>query len=159
MAERIDQSTLAQKIWEGEIDSAPSPTDSSALVKRLYEEVWSKGNLSLVDEFFSSNFIDHNLPPGVPDGREGYKAGVAMIRASFPDIKYKLDQVVVEDNRLAVRLTGTGTHKGDFMEIPPTGKQVKYTSMTFFHLNNGKFTERWAITDIPGLIQQLTAKG
>jgi steroid delta-isomerase-like uncharacterized protein len=160
MDNRIERLGQAEKIWDGEMDRGSDPVDENVvLVKQLYEEVWNNGDLSLVDELLSPDFVDYNQPPGAPNGREGYKAGVSMIRTAFPDIKFSLDQILAEDDRLAFRLTGTGTHKGDFLGISPTGKQVSLESMTFVHMDKGKISERWGISDIPRVIEQLQAKG
>lgn len=151
-----DRLGRAEKIWSGEINPGAELFEKNiTLVKRLFEEVWNKGNLSLVDEFLAADFVDYNRPPDAPDGREGYKAGVNMIRTAFPDFHFTLDQILAEDNRVAIRLTGSGTHKGDFLGISPTGKQVTLGSMTFIHIKNGKLAERWGISDIPRVIQQL----
>ena len=156
MDKQIDRSAQAEKIWAGEIDPGSDLTDKNvALVKRFFEEVWNKGNLSLVDEFLAPDFEDYNQPPGTPRGHKGYKASVNMFRTAFPDIQFTLDQVLAEDDRVAIRLTGRGTHKGNFMGIPPTGKQVSFGGMTFIHIQDGKVAERWGISDIPGLMQQL----
>ena len=156
MDTHIDRSRQAEKIWAGEINPGSDHSNKNVeLVKRFFEEVWNKGNLGLVDEFLAPDFVDYNRPPGTPDGREGYTAGVNMIRTAFPDFHFTLDQILAEDNRVAVRLTGCGTHKGDFLGISPTGKQVELGSMTFIHIKNGKLAERWGISDIPRVIQQL----
>jgi len=151
---------MAEKIWAGEI--IPGSDDSEkniSLVKLFFEGVWNKGNLSQVDEFMAQDFVDYNRPPGAAEGREGYKAGVTMIRTAFPDFNFTLDQILAEGDHVAIRLTGSGTHKGDFMGISPTGKQVALGSMTFLRIKNGKISERWGISDIPRVIQQLQAKG
>lgn len=156
----IDRSVAAQKIWAGEIEPRPEDTNNyEVLVKRLYEEVWNKGNLDDVDEILAADFFDYNQPPGAPDGREGYKAGVKMIRTAFPDIHFTLDHILAEDDRVAIRLTGSGTHQGDFLGIPATGKRASLESMTFFHFKNGKIAKRWGISDFPRVLQQLQAKG
>ena len=80
-----------------------------------------------------------------------------LLRSAFPDIRFSLDQILVEDERLALRVTARGTHQGLFMGIPATGKQVVFGGMTFIHFRNGKLAERWDITDLPGLMQQLSA--
>ncbi len=126
-----------------------------ALVQRFFEEVWNKGNLNLVDELLAQDFEDHGRPPGTPRGHKSYKSSVNMFRSAFPDIRFTLDQIMAEDDRVAIRLTGRGTHKGNFMGIAPTGKQASFGGMTFMHIQDGKVAERWGISDIPGLMQQL----
>src|SRR4030067_2191008 len=152
----INRALQAEKIWSGETNPGPDHSDKNIeLVKRFFEEVWNKGNLSLVDEVLAPDYEDYNRPPGTPRGLKGYKANVNMIRSAFPDIRFTLDQVFAENDHVAIRLTGHGTHKGNFMGIPPTGKQVSFGGMTFIRIQDGKVAERWGISDIPGLTQQL----
>jgi predicted ester cyclase len=84
---------------------------------------------------------------------------VAMFRSAFPDIQFTLDHILAEGDRVAIRLTGRGTHRGVFMGIAPTGKQVSFGGMAFIRLQNGKFAERWGLSDMPGLMQQLSGSG
>lgn len=152
----MDKRELAEKAWAGERHSSSGPSNQNvALVERFFEEVWNKGNLSLVEELLSPNYEDHGLPPGAPHGLNGYKASVNMFRAGFPDIHFTLDQVLSEGDRVALRLTGRGTHNGNFMGIAPTGKQVSFGGMTFLRMEAGKVAERWGISDMPGLMGQL----
>ena len=160
MDKRIDQSRQAENIWAGGTDPGSDLAEKNvALVRRFFEEVWNRGNLSMVDEFLAQDYEDNNLPPGTPRGHKGYKASVNMFRSAFPDIQFTLDQVLAENDHLAIRLTGRGTHKGNFMGIPPTGKQVSFGGMTFIRIQDGKVAERWGISDIPGLMQQLGGPG
>lgn len=156
MDKRIDQSKMAQRIWLGEQGLNTDLADTNVqLVRRFFDEVWNKGNLSVVDELLTQNYVDHNQPPGSLRGRKGYKTTVNMFRSAFPDIQFTLDQILAEGDRLAIRLTGRGTHQGSFMGVPPTGKQVSFGGMTFVRFENGQVAERWGISDIPGLMQQL----
>ena len=156
MDKQLDRSKWAESIWSGETEPGNDQVDTNiALVKRFFEEVWNKGNLSLVDELLAQNYVDYNQQPGTPRGRKGYKITVNMFRSAFPDIQFTLDQILAEGDRLAIRLTGRGTHQGSFMGISPTGKQVSLSGMTFIRIENGQVAERWGISDIPGLMQQL----
>lgn len=128
---------------------------NAAIVQRFFEEVWNKNNLSLADELLAKDYVDHNAPPGSTGGIEGYKQSVAMFRSAFPDINFTLDDIRSENALVAIRLTGRGTHKGNFMGFAPTNKQVAFGGMTFIRLENGKIVERWGLSDMAGLAQQL----
>lgn len=156
MNDQDDKALSAEKIWAGKAVPSSSIAEKNAdLVRRFFDEVWNKGKLELVDEFLAPGYEDHNLPPGAMRGHKGYKATVNMFRTAFPDIEFTLDQVLAEESRVAIRLTGRGTHKGNFMGIAPTGKQVSFGGMTFITIQDGKVAERWGISDMPGLMQQL----
>jgi steroid delta-isomerase-like uncharacterized protein len=156
MDESFDRSKTAENIWAGVSDPGPNPAEKNvALVKRFIEEIWNKGNLSLMDEFLIQDFEDHNLLYVAPRGYNGFKSSVNLFRSAFPDFQFTLDQILAEGDRLAIRLTGRGTHKGNFMGIPPTEKNVSFDSMTFMRVQDGKIAEHWGLLDIPGLVQQL----
>lgn len=130
---------------------------NKTVVRRLIEESWNQNNLAVADELLLSNFVDHNLPPGAPNGVEGYKQGVNMFRAAFPDIRFAIDHMLAERDRVAIRLSAQGTHQGNFMGIAPTGRRVTFRGMAFIRLDGSKVAERWGLSDLPGLMQQLTA--
>ncbi len=160
MDKRVDRSRSAEQIWAGGIDPASDLTERNvAFFRRFFEEVWNKGSLSLVDEYLAQDYEDHNQAPGTPQGPKGYQASVNRFRSAFPDIQFTLDQVFAENNHLAFRQTGRGTHKGNFMGISPSGRQVSFGGMTFIRIQDGKIAEGWGILDIPGLMQQLVGPG
>lgn len=157
MAEAKNRSAWAESIWSG--DLTPARTNSAEaniqVVRRVFEEVWNQGNLDLLDELLDPEFIDHSAPPGTPPGIRGYKIAITRFRNAFPDIRFNLDQVTAEDDRVAIRLTGKGTHRGMFLGIPGTNKVVSFGGMTFIRMDNRMVMERWGISDMPGLMMQL----
>ena len=130
--------------------------DNKTIARRLYEECFNKGNLGLVDEIVSESFVSSTPNPGgLPPNREGFKQTVTLLRSGFPDLAMTVDDMVVEGDMVAVRVTARGTHKNEFMGIPPTGKQVTMTGMDFMRFENGKVVERWGAWDQLGMMQQL----
>ena len=98
---------------------------NKALYRQFVEEVFNRGNTSAIDELVAPDFVEHEeLPPGVPSGREGVKQLSIMLRSAFPDLKATIDDILAEGDKVAARMTWRGTHKGEFMGIPPTGKSV-----------------------------------
>ena len=129
---------------------------NKAIVRRLYEAVFNHaGDLAVVDEFVAEDFVDHASPPGLPPGREGFRQTVLAWRRAFPDITLRVDEIVAQDNVVAIAWTGTGTHLGDLMGIPPTGIAGQVTGMSFNHIAGGQVLERWGNSDDLGLMQQL----
>jgi steroid delta-isomerase-like uncharacterized protein len=131
--------------------------DPKALYRRWFEEVVSKGNLSLADELLADDYVMHF--PGMPEpvDREGHKQLVMMFRAGFPDWVETVEDVIAEGDKVVIRVTGRGTHEGEFQGIPPTGARVTATGMGIARIADGRIAETWAAYDALGLMQQLGA--
>ena len=127
---------------------------NKAMVRRIFDEVIVKGNLSAVDEIMASNYVYH-FPGQDVKGPEGFKEFVQMMRTAFPDLSFTIEDQVAEGDKVATRETMRGTHKGDFMGIAATGKQVTFTGMVIVHFQDGKEVEAWGSPDMLGLFQQL----
>jgi hypothetical protein len=93
--------------------------------------------------------------PGAPTGLVGAKAVHQGLLTAFPDSHTTIDDLVAEGDRVVMRGTATGTHKGSFMGAPPTGKSFKVTTMSVFRIANGKIVEHWGVVDGTGVLQQL----
>lgn len=132
-----------------------STEENKVLGRRWIEEIWGKGNLAVVDEILASNFVFHYAPPGVAPDREGYKQTLTMYRTSSPDMHYTVDDMVAEGDKVAIRWAGKGTHRGDLMEIAPTGKKVTITGISIIRIAGGKIVEEWTEQDMLGVLQQL----
>jgi len=125
------------------------------LAQRFYEEVWNKGNLDAVTDLMTSDFVDHAAPPGFPTGPEGAKQVFIMYRNAFPDFRLSVEDLIAEDDKVVARWVTHGTHQGELMGIPPTGKAVTVTGIDVFRLAGGKIAEHWAEFDTLGMMQQL----
>ncbi len=134
-----------------------SSEENKALIREVIEEVWNKGNLEAVDRYFAPDYVDHAPLPGQAPGPEGYRGAVAAVRDAFPDLRLTLEDILAEGDRVAFRYTMEGTHQGDFMGIPPTGKPFSVGGMIIARVAEGKAVERWANLDTLGLMQQLGA--
>ena len=132
-----------------------STEENKALSQRFIYEVLNKKNLQAIDDLIAPDAIDHAAPPGVPPGSEGVKQFLAMVLTAFPDYKETIEDMIAEGDKVVTRSTWQGTHRGAFMGIPPTGKQVKVTSIDISRVANGKFVEHWGLQDVPRLMEQL----
>jgi len=94
-------------------------SENKAVIRRLYNEVMNKGNLSILEEHIAPSFVNHAAPPGTQPGIEGVKQIVTMYRTAFPDLRVTADEVIAEGDKVATRWTMHGTHRGEFMGIPP----------------------------------------
>lgn len=126
------------------------------LVMRFFEEALNDGKLELLDEIMAADYIEHGAPPDRPPGREGFKAFLGMVAGAFPDLHVHVEDVLAEGDKVAVRLTVHGTHKGVLMgDIQPTGRQAKWTGIDILEIEGGKIVGRWSERDLLGLMQQL----
>ena len=132
-----------------------STEENKALLRRLVDEGLHKKNLGIMDELISPNFVNHSAPAGIPPTRDGYRQYVEMLLASFPDIYLDIEDLIAEGDKVVVRYTVRGTHRGSFMELPPSGKQFSFTGIGIQRIVDGKFVERWEQADTLGLLQQL----
>ena len=132
-----------------------STEDNNALVRRFYDEVFNKKNLAVSDDFLDPHIIEHALPPGLPSGSEGSRQFIGMYLTAFPDLHLTAEDMIAEGDRTVARFTMRGTHKGEFLGIPPTSKQVTMTGIQVVRITNGKIAENWINLDALGLLQQL----
>ncbi len=128
---------------------------NKAVVLRLVERVWNGHNLDLVDELFAADFDNG---PGQPRGPAPVKEWHRSTRESFPDLCYSVEEVLAEGNRLALRWTASGTQRGRFGPIPPTGKVATYAGVHFFTVEEGLISDLWATNDTLGKVIQLGAE-
>jgi steroid delta-isomerase-like uncharacterized protein len=127
-----------------------------AIVDRFTDKAWNGGNLDVIDDLFSEDYVGHDAPNPEPvRGTEGMKNFLRMYHAAFSDAQIVLDDVLVDGDKVVTRWTGTGTHDGDLMGIPPTGKPVSFTGIRIFRLAGGKIVEGWVNWDTFGLMKQL----
>lgn len=132
-----------------------SADQNKALVKRLYQELLTKNNTQVVDELVAGNYVDHYAPPGLPAGPDGLKALAAMYGSAFPGMKLTFEDQIADGDRVVSRWRVQGTHQGELMGIPPTGKQVNITGIAIDRIAGGKVAEHWEIFDQLGMLQQL----
>jgi len=120
------------------------------------KEVFSRGNISLVDELLAPDFVEHEeLPPGIPPGREAVKQFSTLFRSAFPDLKITIDDIIAEGDKVVVRGIWSGTHKGEFMGIPPTDKSVSFGVIDIVRIVGGKVVEHWGQMEPLRMMQQL----
>lgn len=130
-------------------------TDNAELIRRLHRALLESRDLATVDEFFADGFVSHNNPPELPPGLAGVKRFFEMFRDAFPDLEVTIDELVVEGDRVAVATTMRGTHRGELMNLPPTGKRVSVTGIDMVRIEDGKIVEHRGLTDTVGLMRQL----
>lgn len=126
---------------------------NKALLRRFYQEVMEKGNIAAVDQFVDPKYVEHNPVPGQAPGIEGLKQVFTMFLAAFANPRITVEDMVAEGDKVVSRYTGRATHKGEFMGIAPTGKEVTFNGIEIARIAGGKLVEHWEIMDMSGLMQ------
>jgi predicted ester cyclase len=132
-----------------------SAQDNKALVRGFVDEVQSGGNIDLIDEICSPKFVNHSAPPGLPTDCEGIKIATVMFRRAFPDSYFTVEDMMAEGDKVATRKTFHGTHEGEFMGIPPSGRSVTMSLIDIVRITEGRVVEHWSVGDTLGMMQQL----
>ena len=132
-----------------------STEENKALSRRVIEDIINKQNPALADELIDTNFVDHGVAGMGFKGPEGFKQYVTTLITAFPDLHLTIDDMVAEGDKVAMRLTARGTHKGDFRGIAPTGKQVTMSGIVIQRIANNKCVEGWLVNDNLGMLQQM----
>jgi steroid delta-isomerase-like uncharacterized protein len=132
-----------------------SSDENKARQHEFVERVQNRGQLEAIDDLLAPDVVNHTPPPGLSADREGAKAIIGAIRQGFPDHDAVVEHMIAEGDLVATYKTLTGTHSGDFMGIPPTGRRATIRVMDFVRYRDGKVTEHWNIVDVAGLLQQL----
>ena len=123
--------------------------------RTFIEKGLNQKDLSALETYFSPDLTDHALPPGLPPGLEGRKIFASALLAAFPDLRVDVNDLIAEGEKLVTRYSVRGTHKGELMGIPPTGKEISITGTAIDRFENGQSIEHWEIIDQVGLMQQL----
>jgi steroid delta-isomerase-like uncharacterized protein len=125
-------------------------------VRRLFEEVWNKGNLPVADELFAPTYSHHDSStPDVGRGPESEKRRATLYRTAFPDLRLAIEDIIAEGETVMARWSCRGTHKGPLNGIAPTEKQFTISGVSIARFANGKMVEGWVNWDALGLMQQL----
>jgi len=130
--------------------------DSKSIIQRFYDEI-TAGNFDVVDELVADDFIEHEEFPGIESNKAGVKQFFTMFRAAFPDMRMDAHEIVAEGDLICVRGTMSGTHQGDFMGLPPSGRQFSVEGFDMVRMRDGQFTEHWGLFDSLAMMQQLGA--
>jgi predicted SnoaL-like aldol condensation-catalyzing enzyme len=129
---------------------------NKTLVRRFFETVLSDGDLTALDELIATDYVGHdpNLPP-LPPGPEGVSLFALGSRVAFPDQRVTIQDLLAEGDRVAVRFSLEGTHRGDLLDLPPTGRHVAVQGVALYRIAGGKIAEGWIGLDGIGLLDQL----
>jgi predicted ester cyclase len=128
-------------------------SEENKAIMRLWFDMYTTGDVNIADEIFAPSWLDHAT--GRSKNVADVKANVWRARAAFPDVQVTIEDMVAEGDKIAVRYSWTGTHRGEFMGIAPTGKKISWASCTVRRIVDGKIIEHWMLGDNLGLLKQL----
>jgi steroid delta-isomerase-like uncharacterized protein len=135
---------------------APAGTSPRALAQRFTDEVLNAHDLDgALTELVTEDFVEQNPLPGQGPGRAGLRDVLAGMNAAFPDLRWDVQDTLVEGDRITTLSFWTGTHRGDFLGIPATGRQVRVEAWTLDRYTGGQLAESRIIMDVAGLLGQL----
>jgi steroid delta-isomerase-like uncharacterized protein len=119
------------------------------------EALFNRGELERVEEFVTPDFVNHEAWPGEDPGFEGFRVRLRRLREAFPDFHMEVEDVLAEGDRVAYRATVTGTHRGEILGIPATGRSFRVQHMHLLRMEDGRAAEHWATRDDLGMMIQL----
>lgn len=132
------------------------PTDVKSIVRRLYEEVWNKRRFEIASQLISpSHALNETHLGGSAVGPEAYKRAVTQYIAAFPDLRFSVEDIISEKDKVVVSWTITGTHKREFRGIAATNKKISFEGITINYVADGKIMDSVVSMDYFGLLEQL----
>ena len=127
---------------------------NKALVMRTHDEVWSKGNLDLINDLYSPEYIAH-WASGEDTDREGIRAMIAEARSAFPDMTEEVIHIVAEGDLVVTHFISSGTFTGEMRGLQPSGKKISRPEIAVHRIVDGKIVEQWTVSDQLSLMKQL----
>ena len=132
-----------------------SPEQNKQVIRQVFE-FYNQQDIEKVEKLFSTKHIFF-FPGAPPMDWNSHKQFILGLSKAFPDLHFKIEDILAEGDKVAYRLTVNGTHKGEFQGIRPTDKKVSFSSTGISNIVDGKVAEDWVDADIMGLMQQLGA--
>ena len=127
-------------------------------VRRWIDEGWSKGNLAVADELLTDGFVLHD-PVATREvvGREAERALIGGLRDSIPDLTFTIDDLVADGDDVTIRWIAEGTHGGELLGFPSTGRSLAIRGVDMYRLEDGRIAESWTFWDLPGMLRTVSA--
>jgi steroid delta-isomerase-like uncharacterized protein len=137
-------------------------TDLKSLGRRFYDEVFNNGAVAAhaaLDEILADDFVEHEEVPGFAPDRAGVIEFFSMMHRAFPDISVEVKAMAVDGDQLLTHAVMRGTHRGEFMDIPATGRKVEVALADRTRFRDGRAVEHWGVTDMMAMMEQLGVIG
>jgi len=137
--------------------SEAGSTEADATLLRESVEAFNAGDMAKLLAVAAPDIVIHYAEMPEPlQGRETWQQGYELVKRAFPDLKIRVDDLVAADDKVALRLTLSGTHQGEFQGIPATGRTISYVSHEFYRVADGLVAEEWICSDMASLFSQLS---
>ena len=129
--------------------------DLKHLNERFNEEVFRRRRVDAIDELLTDDFVEHTPAPGAGTDRQATKDFIGMMLAAFPDLDFSIDRQIAEGDTVSSVGMMTGTHQGEFLGVPATGRKVAVQVMDTGRVRGDRFSEHWGLVDVATLMGQL----
>ena len=137
------------------IEEAATVAANKEVARRFFTEVWGSGSEAVAQELLADSYVGHMTGNPAALDRAGWLEFFRAFRTAFPDAQFTIEDMIGEGDRVALRLTMRGTHRGVFNGIPPTGRTVQVTGVSIERVVDGRIVEGWVTNDALGMLQQL----
>lgn len=129
--------------------------DVKKLNEYFYDEVFRRQHVDAIDELLTDDFVEHVPAPGQATNRQGAKSFIGHMLQAFPDLDFEIEKQIAEGDTIATVGTMTGTHRGEFLGVPATGRKVRVSVMDASRVRDGRFSDHWGLVDVPTLMEQV----
>ena len=124
-------------------------------VREYIERVWNDKDVDALDTLASERYLRHLGPGEAPLGRAAQKERLRKLQHALPDVRFTVDDLIAEGDRVVFRVTVTGTHRGEMFGVPATGKAVAFSAIDILRFDAGKIVEHWGFGDSAAVLRQL----
>src|SRR5205809_8141382 len=132
-------------------------TSNKQLIQRFITEVLNRQNPAAMDELVAEDFVEQVPFPGQGLGREGLRQTLAAFFAAFPDMRWQTHEQIAEGDTVVTRFSFTGTHRGEFLGVPPSGRPVDVWGVVIDKIRDGRMADSRIIMDVMGMLRQMGA--
>ena len=135
--------------------------DLKSVMEKLYASMGTPGTDidALIDTYFAEDFVEHEALPGMDETRETPRRMFTMMQTAFPDIRVDIGDIIQEGDKVAARVVFTGTHKGEFMGVPATNKEIQIRILDICQFRDDKMVAHWGLLDAAGIMEQMGVGG
>lgn len=127
----------------------------ASLVRRYYDDALTPANWMMLETLVAPDFTEHEAVWGLPATRAGLRRKYELLRTGFPDLRFDVEDLLMDEDKVVARVSVSGTHSGPFMGQPPTGRHFSVTSINIFRIRSGQIVEHWGAFDQMGMLAQL----